>query len=113
MTTRRMMNYLSNAIALLLLQLLPTAAYASVAAAASEDEASLLVKNNRRHLRSDASSLLSWLSSSIATQSATTDATTEPLCMCSPLSYTFTINLSQNCDTDTFVDNPGMEILYV
>eukprot|EP00984_Skeletonema_dohrnii_P017075 scaffold7697_cov172-Skeletonema_dohrnii-CCMP3373.AAC.1 len=31
-------------------------------------------------------------------------------CVCSPLSYTFTINLNQNCDTDTFIDNPGIGI---
>jgi hypothetical protein len=31
-----------------------------------------------------------------------------PSCVCSPLSYTFTINLSQNCDTDTISGNPGI-----
>jgi len=39
---------------------------------------------------------------------ATTTTPMGPSCMCSPLSYTFTINLSQNCDTDTFIDNPGI-----
>ena len=35
-------------------------------------------------------------------------AMVEPSCVCSPLSYTFTINLNQNCETDTFTDNPGI-----
>ena len=33
---------------------------------------------------------------------------TEPSCVCSPLSYTFTLNLDRNCETDTFIDNPGI-----
>ena len=38
----------------------------------------------------------------------TTGATTSPPCVCSPFSYTFTINFSRNCDTDTFNGNPGI-----
>ena len=34
--------------------------------------------------------------------------TTGPSCVCSPLSYTFTLNLNRNCETDTFIDNPGI-----
>ena len=43
------------------------------------------------------------------TTTTTTDATTTtPSCVCSPLSYTFTINLSQTCDTNSFSGNPGI-----
>jgi hypothetical protein len=41
----------------------------------------------------------------------TTDATTAttPSCVCSPLSYTFTINFSKTCKTNTIAGNPGIE----
>jgi hypothetical protein len=41
----------------------------------------------------------------------TTDATTAttPSCVCSPLSYTFTINFSKTCETNTIAGNPGIE----
>jgi hypothetical protein len=42
------------------------------------------------------------------TTTTTPDATTIPSCVCSALSYTFTINLSQNCDTNDFQDGPGI-----
>ena len=45
----------------------------------------------------------------ISISNATAIAIAEPSCVCSPLSYTFTIDLSRNCETDTFIDNPGIE----
>ena len=41
----------------------------------------------------------------------TTDATTAttPSCVCSPLSYTFTINFSKTCETNTIAGNPGID----
>lgn len=36
------------------------------------------------------------------------DPSTIPSCVCSPLSYTFTINLSQNCETNDFENGPGI-----
>jgi hypothetical protein len=36
-------------------------------------------------------------------------ASAVPSCVCSPLSYTFTINLSETCETDTISGNPGID----
>lgn len=44
----------------------------------------------------------------VMTTTATTTPNFGPSCVCSPLKYTFTINLSQNCDTDTFIYNDGI-----
>lgn len=44
----------------------------------------------------------------VTTTTTVAPTDTGPSCVCSPLSYTFTIDLNRNCDPDKFTDSPGI-----